>query len=665
MLQRWFPQLIVLLAVVACVPLYWPGLYGSFIFDDLPNLGMLQQWLAGNVGWTTVVFENLAGPLGRPLSMATFLADAAIWGMNPFGFKLVNVVLHAAIGVVIFILLGKITRRDRHLRDHAMLISAVITAIWLLHPLQVGTVLYIVQRMAMLSTLFMLLALLAYMTGREQIECGRHRRGALWLFVGVPLLTVLAALAKENGLLALALCGVLEWVYFRPAEGQRRAASVRHFVIWLVLAPVVAGLLLLLLRPELLLADYGNRPFTLLERLLTQTRVLFDYSGKLLLPIGNQFSFMRDDYTISTGLFSPWTTAVSVAGWLLIVGLALRLRTVLPAFTAGIGLFLVGHAMESSVFPLMMYFEHRNYLPAVGLFLAVAGLLVTGWRALAGRMDHPQTLVKAGLVLLLATLMFATYGRALIWQTKELLVLQSLQNYPESSFVRAEMASLEMNRPIPDVAAAREHFAYLTNSERMDVRMKGELGLIQIDCFVEGEVAPESLANVFSIEPETMEADLVMSIRGLVDLSFRSRCQGLEAGMLAIIFLPGWIGGHSRTRYSLKAVCALKQHSCMILLSVTRTPWSRLNWRESPACQKRICHCCWHLCIYVKAIMRRQKRCWSRLMPPWIGVMPRMSGTTISIVKLCRMPVNPQNESQQSSQAGCTCKPVAGWRWHE
>jgi len=540
MLQRWLPHLIVLLAAVSCVPLYWPGLYGSFIFDDLPNLGMLQAWLSGDVSWTTVVFKNLAGPLGRPLSMTTFLADAALWGMNPFAFKLMNVLLHGGIGVVVYFLLSKITRRDRHLRVHAMLISAVITAIWLLHPLQVGTVLYVVQRMAMLSALFMLLAMLAYMTGREHIEHGRSRRGGLWLYLAVPFLTILAALSKENGLLALALCGVLEWAYFRPVAGQRRPTSVRNFVVWLVLIPVVAGIVLLLLRPELFLADYCNRPFSLVERLLTQSRVLFDYVGKLLLPIGHNFSFMRDDYSISTGLLTPWTTVLSLAGWLVIVGVALSARKALPSFAAGIGLYLVGHAMESGVFPLMIYFEHRNYLPSVGLFLALTSLLVPGWQALVRRMDHPQLLARSGLVLLMATLMFATYGRSLIWQTKELLVLQSLENFPESSFVRAEMASLEMNRPIPDVAAAREHFAYLTKSERIDVRMKGELGLIQIDCFADGNVDPESLVSVFSIEPEIMEADLVMSLRGLVDLSFRKQCEGLNPGLLAD-HLSAWL----------------------------------------------------------------------------------------------------------------------------
>lgn len=539
-MHKLMPLSLLALATTACALIYWAGLTGPLILDDITNLGALQQWLAGHSSWQAVLFENLSGPLGRPLSMATFMADAAVWGMAPFGFKLSNLLLHLGTGVVVFLLLKKIAARDPHLGPHAAMTAAVISAVWLLHPLHVGTVLYVIQRMAMLSAVLMMLTMLAYLHGRELIERNALRRGARWLFIVVPLLTVLAALAKENGLLALLLCGVLEWVYYRPAAGQRRPIVVRRFVVWLVAAPILLGVVVLLARPELFLADYGNRPFTLTQRLLTETRVLFDYVGNLLVPIAHRFSYIRDDYVISTGLFSPWTTALSSIGWLIIIGLAVRLRSKLPAFSAGIGIFLAGHAMESSVFPLMVYFEHRNYLPSLGLLLAVAAVLVSGWGHLAKRLDHPHTISYAGITLLLLVLMFASHGRVQVWETKELLVQQSLQNYPDSRFLRTEMAALEMNRSIPYLSAARKHLTHLTHSERDMVRMIGHLDLIRIDCLADGAVKHDDLNRVFAIEPKIMQADLVMTIRQLVDMSKAGICTGLAPEQVAD-HLSAWL----------------------------------------------------------------------------------------------------------------------------
>lgn len=522
-----------------CTFAYWPGLYGPWLFDDIPNLSAVQQWVAGATGWRTVVFENLAGRLGRPISMATFLIDGSIWGMETFGFKLGNLLLHLVTGIAIFFLVKPIAERGAPNGTRPALLAAAIATIWLLHPIQAGTVLYIIQRMAMLSALFIVLAMLAYMIGRTHLEAGRTRRGAIWIFIGVPLLTLLAAFSKENGLLAPLLCGVIEWAWFRPAAGMRRPPVVQAFLLFLVAAPIFTGLVLLILRPELFLAGYGNRHFNLVERLLTESRVLFDYAGKLLWP--GKFSLFRDDYTISTSLVAPPITALALLGWLSLVTAAIRLRRRLPLFSGGIAIFLAAHAMESSVFPLMIYFEHRNYLPSLGIFLAVAGLVMPAWQHLKSKMDHPGIVATAGLVGLFCVLVFATHGRALVWQTKERIVLESLHNYPDSRFIRTEMAKLEMNRPIRRPHAAREYIEPLLDNERELVRMIGELTMLKIDCISNAKISQERLAYLFDIIPATLEADLVMSHRGLIEMSKHPPCSGLSAEVVADQ-LSTWLG---------------------------------------------------------------------------------------------------------------------------
>src|SRR5690606_10603290 len=155
--------------------------------------------------------------------------------------------------------------------------------------------------------------------------------------------------------------------------------------------------------------------FTLLERALTQPRVLFDYVSSLLLPWGPRLSLFRDDYPLSTGLLSPVSTALALAGWIALIGAAIALRKRIPAFSVGLGIFLVGHSLESSVFLLLIYFERRTYLPAVGLLWAAAGLAVAAGNRLARHMHRPHLVFGGATLLLVLAFAIATHARATVW----------------------------------------------------------------------------------------------------------------------------------------------------------------------------------------------------------------------------------------------------------
>ena len=526
-------QLGVALIALAALLSYWPGLSGPLLFDDEANLAPVGQWLEGEIGVGKVIFGNESGLLGRPVSMASFVATAAAFGSSVFAFKATNLAIHLAGGLLVFILIRVLATRDRKLPVSAQWLAIGVAAVWLLHPMLVGTVLYVVQRMAMLSALFMLCALLAYFHGRSKLELGPSRSGVAWLFVGVPVFTILAALSKENGLLAPLLCGVLEWAYFRPAGTARRPNPVRLFLGLFVFAPIAFALLLLVVKPGFYFDGYANRPFSPVERVLTQGRVLFDYVAGLLRPAGPKFSLYRDDYPLSTGLFTPWTTAAAWVGWAAVVALAVRIRTRMPGFSAGIGIFLVGHAMESSVFPLLIYFEHRNYLPAIGLLLAVATLIAHGYARIRDSMARPRLLAGAGFAALLVVLAGAVFARALIWQDKETMVQQSLKAYPDSRFARMEMANLAMNRRAPAPDLARRQYLHLIEQPRPSTQMIGRLGLITIDCFVHKKTAPEQISGALDIQPEAVEADLITAIKSLASIVGSNECQGLSPERLA------------------------------------------------------------------------------------------------------------------------------------
>lgn len=512
---------------------YLPGLNGTFLLDDGANLDPVWRWLDGRIGWLQVVLENGSGPLGRPLAMLSFVGNALVSGQSAWGFKLVNLLIHLLCGLALYALLTLTFSRDHVLRAKARWVALAIAAVWLLHPMFASTVLYVVQRMAMLSALFMLLALWSFMRGRLDLEAGQSRRGAIWLFAGVPLFTVTAALSKETGLLVPLLCGVLELVYFVPNAGRARPMVARVFIYGFVVAPVVIGLIFLLTHSGYYTASYENRPFSLDERLLTQSRVLFDYVGSLLMPVGQKLSLYRDDYLVSTSLLSPITTLLSILGWLLVIATAYGLRRRIPGYSAGIGIFLAGHAMESSIFPLLIYFEHRNYLPAIGILMAVASLLVFAGKRVHVHMDRPGLVFGGAIGGLLIALSFATFARAIAWQSPMYLLEQSVRHYPDSRFVRMELAAQIMNSPLPDHQAALDHYRHLQELDLPSTRTIGYIGEIAVTCVATGQTDPDNLESAFATQPETIQADMLKAIEALGGILRRRDCEGASGRAFA------------------------------------------------------------------------------------------------------------------------------------
>jgi hypothetical protein len=517
--------LLVVLALTALV--YVPGLSGPFVFDDTPNLRPLQDWLSGITGWQEVLFGNRSGLFGRPLSMLSFILDARMFGMAPFSFKLTNLVIHLACGGLIYTLLHKLLLRDPHLGQRAALAALAISAIWLLHPLQVSTVLYIVQRMAQLSTLFTLLALLAYVHGRETLEQGRLRTGLAWLFLAVPAATTLGMLCKENGALAPLLCAVLELGYFRSSAQAPRPRAIKVF-FWLgLILPMLAVSLWYAWPPSRLLASYSVRTFTLDERLLSEPRALFDYIGALLLPRGPTLGVYTDDFPVSESLLQPVTTLLALIGLLALIAAAIAARRRAPAVFTGIAFYLAGHVMESSVFPLELYFEHRNYLPSIGIFLALAGVL----KWLLDQLPPPapnaprSRLLGFGVLALCAVLAIATAARAWVWQSWSTMVRQSVLLHPDSTRAQLDNLSLVWNTKPPN--ETRRLLEELAHSSNPDTRHIAVISTLLQECQAVHAIEPESLARVAAIAGSKLKLGEMQALEQIGGYLRNRDCAGL------------------------------------------------------------------------------------------------------------------------------------------
>jgi len=441
-------QLLVILALCIASAVYWLGLNGPFLFDDSYALEPVVTWTQGETSWRDVVFGDGSLLFSRAISMASFLLTAWLGGPDSFSFKLGNLVVHLLCGLIIWRIGRHAFGLDRRLHRHAEVLAALLTAFWLLHPLHVSTVLYSVQRMAQLSTLFTLAAVLVYLQARGNLTAGSARTARLQLFFAFPLMVIAGLLSKQNAAVAPLLCLALELGYFndwRAHQGTR----AWFFGVFLLI-PGVMACLVFALYPEKVLGGYAEWDFTLQERLLTQPRALMDYVGMLLFPRGPRMGLYTDDFAVSTSLVAPATTWMAMAGLAAISAIAIAVRKRAPTLFVGWFFFLGAHAVESTFLPIEMYYEHRNYLPSVGLFMALIGsaaLIPTHLRLNVLTFRQLAWGAATGFALVLTV---ATLGRVLVWQSMDGILAQALRYHPQS---------LRANFDAADEAARRGDFA--------------------------------------------------------------------------------------------------------------------------------------------------------------------------------------------------------------
>ncbi|HTT08833.1 MAG TPA: pilus assembly protein PilF [Gammaproteobacteria bacterium] len=383
MSKNFSPALAMLAALLLTVAAYWPGLRGEFEFDDYPNIVRVDALHVSQA--SVAAFKNAAlagnsGPLLRPLAYLSFALNHYYFGLNPFYFKLVNLLIHLINGILLF-LLGRILLAEMAFAP-AMCepLAAAAAAIWLLHPLNLTSVLYIVQRMTSLASLFMLAGLLCYAVGRRRmLAVGRGQGLIIGALCGFGLL---ALASKETAVLLPVYMLVVEVTVFRwrVAVPTDRKFLYGFFTATVAL-PVLLAVPYLLSGPEWFAEGYQSRDFTLIERLMTETRVLWFYLSLILYPDITRMGLYHDDITISRGLLSPPTTLAAILGIIVLIVIAARSSRRTPLLALAVFWFLAGHVLESTILPLEIAHEHRNYLPAYGPLLATTWALTLLARA--------------------------------------------------------------------------------------------------------------------------------------------------------------------------------------------------------------------------------------------------------------------------------------------
>lgn len=430
---------------------YWPGLAGDFLFDDFANLPALGRY-GGVRDLDSLVYYLLSGiadPTGRPVSLLSFLLDARDWPADPRPFKRTNVLVHLGNGLVLYTVLVALGRKLTADRRHVQAAALLAVALWLLHPLWVSTVLYVIQRQAMLAALFTLCGIRLWIASRDAFTRQQCTRGWLLALVAVPLCGTLAGLSKANGFLLPLLLVVLQVTVLRPAAAAGSAAMHARraslLFAWLPAATLLGWLAWQGI--GLGLDGHAGRSWSLGERLLSQPRALCDYLHHLLVPGLDATGVFADGFPISRSWRTPWTTVPAIVALATLVIAAWLTRKRAPVFAAAIGFFLAGHAMESSVIMLEPYFEHRNYLPSLLLFWPLAWVLASPGR-------YRRWLLTGGIGYALVMLL-ATAAQARLWADPLALAEAWAVQNPHSARAQTYAALQESASGQPHLAERR------------------------------------------------------------------------------------------------------------------------------------------------------------------------------------------------------------------
>ncbi len=446
---------IALLIVSITFLIYSPGLSGPFIFDDFDNIVNNKNLNIQNLSLDSIqkAANSLSsGFLGRPISALSFslnyyLADDA---NNPSGFKLFNLIIHSINGLLLFWLTALVffhlkrkfppPFQDITTYQQLILLAGSVALLWVVHPIQLTSVLYVVQRMTSMAAMFIFLALICYLYARTALQEKQHLRGALWLS-GLPFFGLIAILCKETGLLLPLYVAILELILFSQTLPWNRWSYTSKKIRWSIKICASASIIFLLITAiQYSLPTYSGRDFTLLERLLTESRVLVFYIGQILLPQPSAFGLYHDGFVMSHSLLEPLSTLPALIVIISLPVYALVCRNKHPLLSLGILWFYVSHVLESTFYPLELVHEHRNYLASVGLiFILFQGFL---WVFNVNQNNKIWIFIPTLIIFLSST----TFIRSNQWGDLLTLLQTQTQHHPKSPRAWMDLSNIQFKK---------------------------------------------------------------------------------------------------------------------------------------------------------------------------------------------------------------------------
>ncbi|MFQ5455196.1 MAG: tetratricopeptide repeat protein [Nitrospirota bacterium] len=383
--------------IVITIILYCNTFNASFHLDDYENI-ITNRYIHIN----TLSFQALKDAAlksyarNRPVANITFALNYYFGRLDPSGYHIVNIIIHIITAIILYFLIYntlKISSEFRvqsselkSIKEKPFWIALLTTLLWMSHPIQTQAITFIVQRMAIMATMFYLLSLLCYVKGRMVSGCRHKKDFSLSTVYCLPstvyylLSTIFALLAFGSKEISatLPIVIILYEIYFFTGLDIVKTKK-KIWILGIIIIPFIiicyffmGGDILKRLQHMTSYQIIDNQGFSMMERLFTETRVITHYITLLLLPLPSRLSVIKY-FSVSHSIIDPITTLISTSIITGIIGYAIYISKRRQVISFFIIWFFINLVIESTIITLLIfYFEHRLYLPSIGFFVIIA-----------------------------------------------------------------------------------------------------------------------------------------------------------------------------------------------------------------------------------------------------------------------------------------------------
>ena len=431
------PKAVFILLFLLVVAAYSNGLKAAWHLDDYPNIVENSRLHITELSFDSIFKTLFASPgsgngLSRALVWPTFALNWYFGKDDVTGFHAVNLIIHLLTAALLFLTILNLFKSP-NLRGKypggEQAIALLAATLWAINPIQTQAVTYIVQRMALMAAMFYILGIYFYVKARTDPLAFQR----ILYYLGCFFSFVFAGGSKENAIMLPAALVLLEMVFFQNLNLQKTWRTLLGVAVGIGLLVAILGTLFFLDGdPLFFLKGYAYRPFSLAERLMTEPRILIHYLSQIFYPVPNRLS-IQHDVVVSTSLWQPWTTLPSILMVLFFILFGFSQIQKRPIVAFSIIFFFMNHLVESTIIPLELVFEHRNYLPSLFLFWPVSV-------GLCWLLDYyrQKNLSMYGIILSFSMLLIiglagSTYIRNMAWTTEPSLWQDAMKKAPGSS----------------------------------------------------------------------------------------------------------------------------------------------------------------------------------------------------------------------------------------
>lgn len=424
---------VIILAAIVLFLIYLPAICGEFIWDD-DDYVINNDNLRDLPGLFRIWFAPGATPQYYPLVHSMFWVEFHLWGTEPFGFHVVNLVLHGLNAFLLWRLLDS-------LKVPGAWFCALLFAF---HPVQVESVAWVTERKNVLSGLFYLLASNFYVRflgeWLENASNPDQTDPTRWKWYGLSCLCFVFALLSKTIACSLP-AAILLVIWWKRGKLEWKAVFP---LIPLFIVGIGFGLLTAIIEKEHVGASGNEFDWSFAERCLIAGRAIWHYAATLVWPVNLTFFYPKWD--INVGHAMPWVFPVSALLFVLFFVWGTKYWGRGPLVAV---LFFGGTLLPASgfinVYPMRFSFvaDHFMYLASIGLLTLIGSSLIVALKPISSfsGIEKPrQTLTCSVSVILLIALAIQTHQQSYTYQSLEHLWRDTLSKNPESFIARVGLA---------------------------------------------------------------------------------------------------------------------------------------------------------------------------------------------------------------------------------